>query len=143
MKLHDLLGVAAEHQHRNLMLNLLYPASSPTTTSQELCCILNARLFMCRSTNRAEISPAKERRQKWVNGELVWCKHNWFHMWICFDFQTTNYRTMMRMFPKNTSEKAHSELEEKFSVMSTLMHGKLNRAHKNKTISFLLMIYPR
>lgn len=64
MQLHNLLGVAAEHEDRNLMLNLLDPASSPTSTSQELRCILDARFFVRRSANRAEVSSAKSQQEE-------------------------------------------------------------------------------
>jgi hypothetical protein len=58
MKLYDLLRVGAQHQNGDFVLNLLDPTSGTTPTSQELCCIFYARLFVRRSTNRAEISSA-------------------------------------------------------------------------------------
>mgnify|MGYP007092090840 CR=1 FL=1 len=64
VQFHDLLGIAAEHQHGNLVLNLLDPTRRPTSSPQELCCIFNARLFMRRSTNRAEISSGKKRKKR-------------------------------------------------------------------------------
>jgi hypothetical protein len=59
MKLYNLLRVGAQHQNGDFVLNLLDPTSGTTPTSQELCCIFYARLFVRRSTNRAEISSAQ------------------------------------------------------------------------------------
>lgn len=63
VELHDLLRVGAQHQHRDLVLNLLHPASGSSPTPQELRCILDAGLFVRCSTNRSEVSSGREMRE--------------------------------------------------------------------------------
>lgn len=70
VKPHNLLGIGAQHQHGDFMLNLLDPTGGPTSTSQKLRCILDARLFVCCSTNRSEVSPAR-REKELKHNELV------------------------------------------------------------------------
>lgn len=119
MKLHDLLGIAAEHQHCNLMLNLLDPASGSTPTPQELCCIFNASLFVRCSTNRSEISSARSKnRQKWVNCELKQCKQSASHVSLIPTTAQNN--------DENVPKKEKQWSRERFIVMLTLMHGKLS-----------------
>jgi hypothetical protein len=63
VKLDNLFGVGAEHQDGDFMLNLFDPATSSTSTSQELRCIVHARFLVCSSSHCSEVSPAK-----WKNG---------------------------------------------------------------------------
>lgn len=60
VKLNDLLGIGAQQQNSDLMLNLFDPAGSASSASQEFRSVVDSRFFVCRSSNRAEIASARE-----------------------------------------------------------------------------------
>jgi hypothetical protein len=84
VKLHNLFGVCAQHQHGDLMLDLFEPTGGSTSTPQKLCCILDARCFVRRAANRSEVSSAKKKKTK--NVEIIL----WFKTKYCLQHQQTS-----------------------------------------------------
>lgn len=60
VELNDLLGIGAQQQNSDLMLNLFDPAGSASSASQEFRSVVNASLFVSCSSNGAKIASEKK-----------------------------------------------------------------------------------
>lgn len=69
VELNDLLGIGAQQQNSDLMLNLFDPAGSASSASQEFRSVVDTRFFVCRSPDGAEIASARE---KFKLGKRFW-----------------------------------------------------------------------